>query len=126
MSKKTYNIIRSALAAAVAIGAAISVVIGNAIIPLVMVLVAIGILYLVKRQVKEVLVDERNYRVSEKAARLTIGIFGPVIAILSMVLIALGRSNYPGLEQTGYTLGYSAAALVVLYDVFYYYFERKI
>ena len=125
MSKKTYNWCRRFVVAAVGIAVGVSVVLGNAIVPLAAVLIGMGILYLCGRRLKEVIVDERNYRVSERAARLTIAIFGPAIAILSTVLIALGRSSYPGLEQTGYTLGYSAAALVVLYDVFYYYFERK-
>jgi uncharacterized membrane protein len=125
MSRKSYIVCQKAVAAAVGIIVGISIVMGNAIIPLAAVLVGMLALYICRRQVKEVIADERNYRVSEKAARLTINIFGPVIAILSVVLIALGRNSYPSLEQVGFTLGYSASALIVLYDVFYYYFERK-
>jgi uncharacterized membrane protein len=84
-----------------------------------------GILYLCRRRVKQVIIDERNRRIGEKAARLTIAVYGPAVAVLSTVLIAISRSFNPGLAQAGYTLAYSAAAMVVLYDVLYYYFERK-
>ena len=125
MSRKSYTLCQKAVAAAVGIIVGISIVMGNAIIPLAAVLIGMVVLYVCRRRVKEVIADERNYRVSEKAARLTINIFGPFIAVLSVVLIALGRNSYPSLEQVGYTLGYSAAVLIVLYDIFYYYFERK-
>ena len=64
-----------------------------------------GLLYLSKRQLKEIVEDERIYKTREKASRVTIAIFGPVIAVAGAVLIALRKSVTVELEQAGFTLG---------------------
>lgn len=125
MSKNSYNTCRKAVTAAIGMAVAIAVVLGNVFVPLAAVLIGMGILYLCRRRVKEVIIDERNRRIGEKAARLAFAVYGPAVAVLSAVLLALSRSTYPDLAPVGLTLAYSAAVLVVLYDVLYYYFEKK-
>jgi uncharacterized membrane protein len=125
VSKNTYNICRKAVAAAVGMAVGMSVAMGNMFVPLAAVLIGMGILYVCRRQVKEVLTDERNRQIAAKAARVTLAVYGPVMAVVSTVLLVLSRGAYPELEPVGLTLAYSTAAVVVLYDILYYYFERK-
>ena len=124
MSKNSYNTCRKAVAAAVGMAVGISVALGNLLIPLAAVLIGIVILYLCRRRVKEELSDERNRQIGGKAARFTIAILGPVMAVLGTILLTLSRSGSLQYEQAGLTLAYTACVLVVLYDVLYYYFEK--
>lgn len=126
MSKNSYILCQKVITVALAVAISISVVLGNAIIPIVAVFAGLGVLYICRRQVKEVLADERNYRINEKASRLTIAVFAPTLAILSAVLLALANSSYPELKQAAYTLAYTACALALLQRIFYVYYERKI
>lgn len=126
MSKKSYILCQKIIAVILGVAISISVVLGNAIIPIVAVFAGIGVLYLCRRQVKEVLADERNYRINEKASRLTITVFGPALAVLSAILLALANSSYPELKQMAYTLAYTACVLTLFHSIFYAYYERKI
>lgn len=125
MSRKMFKLcgIVITMAMGALIGWAVSI--GNALIPIPVVLGGVGLLYLCKKRVREVIEDERIYRITEKAARLTIQIFGPVIAVAGAILIAISRDASPGLAQAGFTLAYSACALLVLYYIFHIYYSIK-
>lgn len=125
MSKKTFKLFRGAMAAAVAVLIALAIQTGNVIMPLVAVGVAMGLLYLGKKRVKEVTEDERIYRISEKASRKAVSVIAPLMAVAGAVLLALSKSLYPQFEQAGLALAYSVCALMVCYYIFYVYYEKK-
>jgi uncharacterized membrane protein len=83
------------------------------------------LLYLLKRRVKEVMVDERVHRISQMASRTTLQIFGWVSAASAFILIVFGKGIPTGFEQAGYTLAYATCALLLMYSVFYKYYESK-
>ena len=58
-----------------------SVAIGNAIIPIPVAIGGLALLHLLRKQVKEVIEDERIHKINEKASRATLQIFGVVIAL---------------------------------------------
>jgi uncharacterized membrane protein len=82
-------------------------------------------LYLLRKRVKEVMIDERVHRISQMASRTTLQIFGWVSAASAFILIAFGRTISTGFEQAGYTLAYATCALLLLYSVFYKYYGSK-
>lgn len=125
MSRKTLKLCRIVIGMGVGASVGWSVAVENAVLPLIAVGVGMGLLYLCKRQLKEVIVDERIHKISEKASRITIAVFGPMIAVAGAVLIALRKNVLAEFEQAGFTLAYSACALALLYYILYVYYERK-
>ncbi len=126
MSKKIYTLCRVLITAAIGITVGISVLTDIVVLPLAAVFIGMGLLYLCRKNVKDVIADERVYRISERASRLTIAVFGPVAAVVTTVLLVLSNGAYPGLKPVAYTMAYLVSVLSVLYAVFYIYYERKI
>lgn len=125
MSTKAFRFCRIVIAAAIVIGVGISALINNALIALAVVVTGMGLMFLCRMNYKGVTSDERFQRISEKASRLTIAIFGPVVAVTSVLLLMLCNGSYPDLKPVAYTMAYLASALTMLYLVFYVYYERK-
>jgi len=125
VSKRTYRLCRMTITAAIAILIVWSIAAGNAIVPVFTIAGGMGLMYLLSRRVKGVLRDERTYHINEKACRFAMGVFGPMIAVASAVLIALSKTTSPELASVGLTLAYSACVLVLIYYGFYMYYSSK-
>ena len=125
MSKERLRFYRMLIV--VAMGALIgwSVAIGNAIIPIPVVLCGLVLLYLLRKRVKEVIEDERMHKINEKASKVTLQIFGIVTALLGVILIALSQGSWTDFRQAGFTLAYSACFLLLVHLILYSYYTRK-
>ena len=88
-------------------------------------IVGTAIVLLLRRRVKEVIVDERIFSVADKAARLIFYTFVILAGMAAATILALDPERYPDLEQAGFTLAYSVCALLVFYCVAYMYYNRK-
>ncbi len=99
--------------------------ISGAILPAILAIV-IGamISYIYKKRADETLEDERIVKISEQASRMAIVLFSIAIAITGLILITL-RNEYPDFTQAGYTLSYAAVGLLVIYYIFYGYYNKK-
>lgn len=84
----------------------------NIILLVIAAISGILLLSLAKRRVNEVVEDEGIQRVSERASRRALQVFGVSIALISVVLISYGI-------EAGHALTFSAGALAVLYLTFY-------
>ena len=93
---------------------------GNALLPAIAFSIGVVLIALGKRGVKEVMEDERTQRISEKASRRTYEVFVGGAALIGTTLIALNKHI-----EAGYTLAFSACALLILYIIFYGYYNRK-
>jgi uncharacterized membrane protein len=80
--------------------------------------------YLCKMSVEDVVADERDERVSEKAAKIAMEVFAATSAFVGVVLIAL-RIDHPEYTNPGFALAFSACALMILYSVLYGYYNRR-
>jgi uncharacterized membrane protein len=98
---------------------------GNALIPIPVAIAALVILLLFRREVKEVVVDERIYSIAEKASLITFRIFGIAAAVIGATLVALGQGAVPVLEPIGFTLTYSVCGLVVIYYIAHIHYNKK-
>ena len=105
-----------------AIGAIVgySVCTSNFVLPFVAVIAGILVLQLIKRRVEDVLEDERTYRISERASRRVLEIFGIGSALGGVTLIALDKH-----QEAGYALAFSACIMVLLYMIFYAYYSMR-
>lgn len=98
---------------------------GEPITAIVAVVVGMILLYLLKSRVKQVIEDERVYRISEKASRRTIQVVGTTTALLGLAIIGLSRSGYLELAEVGYSLACFATVLLMVYMIFYGYYAKK-
>ncbi|MFC1974571.1 DUF2178 domain-containing protein [Chloroflexota bacterium] len=125
MSKKTFMLLRALVIIIAATLISWSVTTGNALVPVPVAIAAIVILLLFRRGVKEMVIDERIYSIAEKASLVTFRVFGILAAITGATLVALSRGALTNMEQAGFTLAYSACALVAIYYIAYLYYNRK-
>jgi len=126
MSMKTYRLWRIVITIIVAFLVAWAVTTGNALIPVPTVIAGSVVLLLFRRRVKEVTMDERTFRVADKAATLTLNVFIVMAATAGATLLAISRDGSPATEPAGLTLAYSICTLLILYYIGYIYYNRKL
>lgn len=124
MNKKTYLKMRLVFAAVIAGVVSISVTQGNYLIPLIIAVTAALALYAMKKSVKEVIEDERDYQTAGNAARWSVIIYATLAAAGSMVLMSM-RQQDPSYELAGSVLAYSACFLMLLQSILFKYFEHR-
>lgn len=102
-----------------------SVSVGDLVLPVIAVTVGLGAVLLLRRRIEEVTVDERVHAIHEKASTRAVQVFALVTVSVGFVLIALSRSGYADLSQSGFTLVFSACALLILHLIFRHHYRRK-
>lgn len=126
MERKKFKLYGLVITIAVGFLVGLSAVRGELTIAIVAVVIGMILLYALKSRVKQVIEDERVYKISEKASRKTIQVVGITTAILSLTLIGLSRSGYLELAEVGFSLAYFATALLMVYMIFYGYYSKKL
>jgi uncharacterized membrane protein len=121
---ENYQILRIIVAIFVATVVGLSVIFGTILPAILAIVIGTMISYIYKKSTNEILEDERIIKVSEKASRIAIVLFSISIAFIGMFLIML-RDDYPDFTQAGFTLSYAAVALLMLYYIFYGYYDKK-
>jgi uncharacterized membrane protein len=125
MSRRWFRICGAAITMAMVALIGWSIATENAVVPIPTVLGAVVLLYLLRRQVKDVVQDERNYRISEKASRFAIQVFAFITAITGITLTAVSTDDSPLFREVGLTLAFCACGLLVLYLISYAYHSRR-
>jgi len=108
MNTEQYNKVKAAIAAAVGIAAAVSVVNNSFTLLLVTITLGMVVLYAAKQRVGEVQVDERTSLIRQRAAATTLGITTILMAAAGILLVFASRQGLADLEQLGYTLAFQA------------------
>ncbi len=125
MTGKTLRKWTAAIAAALGAVVAGSIIANNFIIPLVAVVLAMGLTYVLRRRTKEVTKDERTILLYQKAAVATVSICVSIMALIGIVLFALRDRLSPEMAAAGYVLAYVACALLLVHSALYSYYARK-
>ncbi|KAA0008561.1 MAG: DUF2178 domain-containing protein [Thermoplasmata archaeon] len=120
MDRKKFAIYAALVCAAMGAVVGYGVSKRNALLPAIAFIIGTVLIALGKRGVKEVIEDERTHRISEKVSRKIYQIFVTGAALIGTTLIALNKHI-----EVGYTLAFSACALLVLYLVLYSYYSRR-
>jgi uncharacterized membrane protein len=125
MERKKFKLYWIIITIAVGFVIGLSAFRGEPIIAIVAVVAGMILLYSLKSRVKEVIEDERVYRISEKASRRTIQVVGTTTALIGLTIIGLSKSGYLDLVEVGYSLACFATVLLMVYMIFYRYYTRK-
>lgn len=124
MKLKQFRII--SLLIVMVLGAIISfsVSIGSPALAAGAVLAGIAVMYLSKQKVEGIVEDERIRQVSQKASWVTLQFTALGFALGGAILIAM-RETYPGYNDLGFFMAYTGCSILVLYSIFYMYFNMK-
>ena len=125
MISKTLRTLTTIIAVVLALVVGWSIIVGNFFVPIIAVVLAIGLSYLLRRRTKEVTQDERAALLYEKAAGATIRFCVPLVAFIGIILFAFRERFSPEMEAAGYVLAYVACGLLVVHSAFYSYYSRK-
>ena len=125
MERKKFKLYGLAITIVVGFAIGLSAIRGEPITAIVAVVVGMILLYVLKSRVKQVIEEERIYRISEKASRRTIQVVGTTTAILGLSILGLSRSGYLELAEVGYSLACFAVILLMVYMIFYGYYSKK-
>ncbi|MCD6512655.1 MAG: DUF2178 domain-containing protein [Thermoplasmata archaeon] len=120
MNRKQFIIYAAILNAIVGGIAGYAVAEENAILLLFAIIIGMIFMYAGKRNVDEVIEDERILSIGEKASRRVMQIFGIGMAIAGTILIAMDKH-----AEAGYALSIAACMMIMLYIILYAYYNRK-
>lgn len=123
MNLKNYQKWRMGIVFILAMAISQSVIRGNYIIPIMLMVVASLALWYLRGQVKEVLADERDYALGGKAALLSIQAFGWFAVILMFALYSKKEIN-SSYEIIAATLSYSVLFLFLIYSLIFRYYNK--
>jgi uncharacterized membrane protein len=115
MTAKKFTVYRIIIAALLGAIFSISIVSNQYLIPVISLVTAVIIIYMLKKSVKEVLVDERDYEISGKAARYAIMFFSYMAFVIIFFLIIFKNQN-PAFETTAIILAYAICSLMIAYS----------
>jgi uncharacterized membrane protein len=125
MTSKTLRTSIAVIAVVLALVVGWSIIAGNFYIPIIAVVLAIGLSYLLRRRTKEVTKDERTALLYERAAGATIRFCVPLVAVLGIILFVLRGRLSPEIDAASYVLAYVACGLLIVHSGFYSYYSRK-
>lgn len=127
MSAKTYSICMRVIAIALAAFIALSIVRELPLyFPLVGIMLALVIASILRRSVKEIMVDERNRRIYEKATAISYRIYTIVTAAFALIALMLKNSLPLWVSIAGETLAYSLCGLMLLHLASTKYYGTKL
>ncbi len=124
MSLKQFKIVKLITVVILALIVSFSVSLGNYVIPVMALALAAIILYVLRKRVKEVVADERDYQVGGKAAAMAVQLFSWIVVVVALVLYAKRGANSV-FEPLSLTLSFSACFLLLLYSFLFRYYYRK-
>ncbi|MDD4027301.1 MAG: DUF2178 domain-containing protein [Candidatus Shapirobacteria bacterium] len=118
MTLKKYKQIKLAIVVVIAIIFSQSIIFQNYLVPIVTLVISSLALILLRRRVKEVIADERDYILAGKSASWAIQIYS-WIAVVAMFILYAFRDLNPSYEPVAMTLAYSTCLLMLTYSLIF-------
>jgi uncharacterized membrane protein len=82
-------------------------------------------LYLSRKQVSEVVRDERTAIIQQKASSRTIGYVTAITAIAGIILVELSYRGFTEYRLVGYAFAYQACIILGVQGLFTWYYRRQ-
>ena len=123
MTLKKYQQIKLAITVIIAVIFSQAILYQNYLIPLATLVIASLVLIYLRRQVKEVVADERDYALAGKSASWAIQIYSWFAVVAMFILYAFKNLN-PAYEAIALTLAYSTCFLMFVYSLIFKFQSR--
>jgi len=124
MNKDQYTRFRILIVILIAASISFLVARQNYILPIVIMVTGIIVMYQMKKRVKDVLADERDWRLAGRSAMVALYIYSLISAFGGFILLALSGKNSE-FAQIAYGLFYSVCFLLLLNSFIFQYYRRK-
>lgn len=124
MTKKTFQKYKMAVVVVVGLITGVSVPNDNWQLPIVTIIIAWVLLSFLRGRVRDVIADERDYRLVGKASLYAITTYNMLAVIIGLILYISGKHDAV-LYSVGNTLLYSVGFLMVIYTILFKIYERK-
>jgi len=124
LSLKQYNAIRLIIIVLLAFLFSQSLVFKNFFLPVILLVLTSLLLIYLRKQVKEIIADERDYDLARKASFLAMQIFSWIAVVLMFLFYALSDTNsyyYP----IAMTLAFSVCVLMLLQSFIFRFLSKK-
>jgi uncharacterized membrane protein len=125
MDKERYNNLRNVVVAAIGLVVAFGAARNNWALPILAVLLGMVALVTLRRQVTEVLHDERIVVIQQKAASRTLGYVTAITGLLGLVLIEMSYRGFSEYRNVGHAFVYQAYVIMMVYALFTWYYQRQ-
>lgn len=127
MSAKNYGILMRVMAVGLAAFIAVSIILELPVyVPLTGVMLALVIASIFRQFVKEVMTDERNRHIEEKASAITYRTYTIITAMFALIVLMLRSSLPPWAATAAETLAYSVCVLMLMHLVSTKYYSGKL
>lgn len=124
MTLKKYQQIKLIITVVISVIFSQAILYQNYLIPLATLVIASLVLIYLRRQVKEVISDERDYALAGKSASWAIQIYS-WIAVVAMFILYASKNLNPAYEPIAMTLAFSTCLLMFVYSLIFN-FHNKI
>lgn len=124
LTLKQYNTIRLVIVVILAMFMGNMIVLKNYFLPLILIAVTSLLLFSLRKKVKGVLADERDYELGGKSALLTMQIYSWTAVVAMFIFLALSGKN-PVYNAIAQTLSFSVCYFMLLYSVIFSYYNKK-
>lgn len=126
MDKETYNRIRAIVAVGIGIVMAFSVLTNSWALATGAVALAMGVLFISRKQVDEVLYDERNIIIRQKAANATLSLVIVAFAVIGLGLVETSFWGYAANRDYGYLFTYIALIIMSINEFYNWYYNNRL
>lgn len=123
MKLKTYKTVQIVVAVVLGFVFSQAVINHNFVIPIIAAVTGSLVMLLLRRRVKEVVADERDYTNGGRAALITVQLFS-WIAVVIMIALLASRDTNPAFEPIAATLAYSTCFLMLTYAMIFKFYDR--
>jgi uncharacterized membrane protein len=120
MKIKTFKTIKLIMIIISAMVFSEAIILKNYYIPIAVIIIIALVLFILRRQVKEIIADERDFALAGKAGMIATQFFSWVAVIVMFILYAQ-RDYNPYYEPVGAALAFSVCFLMLVYVLAYYY-----
>lgn len=123
MKSTTFKKIQIVIACALGIVFSQAVINQNFVIPVIAAVLGSLILLVLRRRVKDIIADERDYSNAGRGALIAVQLFSWVAVVVMIALLA-SRNNNPAFEPIATTLAYSTCFLMIVYALIFKFYDR--
>lgn len=124
ISLKTYKIINFLSIFILSFSTSICIVQKNYILPIFLMVIFTLFLFFLKKTVKEVVADERDYEIAGKASLYTIQIFSWILVILMFIFYSF-QEKFPFFEFIAILMSWLVCLMLLIYSVIWIYLQKK-
>jgi uncharacterized membrane protein len=125
MDKEKFNQLKTIIVTGIGVIVAYGAVRHSWVLPALAILGGVIALYVSRKQLSEILHDERTAVIQQKASSRTLGYVTALTALMGIVLVELSYRGFEEYRLVGYAFSYQALIILGVQGLFTWYYQRQ-